>query len=152
MQTQRQMVKHGGPYARVQITFPKSEGRTKQSFAEQCEINNIMARHQKTGALTHINQHQAQYGFATSNDFTESMRIVKTAQDMFNALPSNIRTRCGNDPGNFLEFVQDPENIEEMQKLGLIPEQQASEKPPEAKKTEPPTTATPAVAETPPEE
>jgi len=149
MTTARQLVKHGGPYARVQITFPKNEGRTKESFAEQCEINNIMARHQKTGALTHINKHQAQYGFATSNDFAESMRIVKTAQDMFNALPSNIRTRCANDPGQFLDFVQNPENELEMQKLGLIPEQEGSEQPPEPTKTEPPT---PAIAETPAEE
>ncbi len=149
MQTQRVYVKHGGPYARVQIKFPKGEGKTKQSFAGECEINNIIARHQKTGAISHINQHQAQYGFATSNDFAESMRIVKTAQHMFNALPSNIRTRCGNDPGNFLEFVQDPENELEMQKLGLIAEKKPPESPQEEKKTEPPT---PAIADKPKED
>ncbi len=146
MQTQRQFVKHGGPYARVQIKFAKT-GRTKQSFAEQCEINNIMARHQKTGALTHINQHQAQYGFATSNDFAESMRIVKTAQDMFNALPSNIRNRCANDPGQFLEFVQNPENEPEMQKLGLIPENEPPEKTQETQTTDTPTPTIPETKE-----
>jgi len=142
--TQRQLVKHGGPYARVQITFPKKEGRTKQSFADQCEINNIMARHQKTGALTHINQHQAQYGFATSSDFAESMRIVKTAQDMFNALPSNIRNRCANDPAQFLDFVQDPANELEMQNFGLIPENNPSETPSDEQTTD---TPAPAIAE-----
>ena len=141
MQTQRQYVRHGGPYKKVQIKFPK-EGRTKQSFAGQCEINNIMARHQKTGALTHINQHQAQYGFATSEDFSESMRIVKTAQDMFNALPSNIRNRCANDPGQFLDFVQNPDNKAEMQKLGLIPDNKPPETTQEEKKTDTPDPAT----------
>ena len=144
----RRYTNHNGPFKRVQITFPKT-GRTKQSFSQQCEINNIMARHQKTGALTHINQHQAQYGFATSNDFSESMRIVKTAQDMFNALPSNIRTRCANDPGQFLEFVQNPENEAEMQKLGLIPTPEPQE-PPEAPSGEQKTdTPTPAIADKP---
>ena len=146
MNTLREYIHHGGPYLKVAIKFPK-QGRTKQSFANQCEINNIMARHQRGIANTHINQHQAQYGFATSNDFADSMRIVKTAQDMFNALPSNIRTRCGNDPGNFLEFVQDPENLDEMQKLGLIPDKQGSEDPPEPKKTEPPTSDIPDLAQ-----
>ncbi len=143
MTTQRAYVHHGGPYARVQLKFPKGEGRTKQSFADQCEINNIMARHQKGIANTHINQHQAQYGFATSHDFSESLRIVKTAQDMFDALPSNIRTRCGNDPGQFLAFVQDPENKAEMQKLGLIPENKTPEKASDDKTTDTPTPTIP---------
>ncbi len=149
---ERKYTNHAGPFKRVQIKFPESEGRTKQSFTEQCEINNIMARHQKTGAITHLNQHGANYGFATSHDFSESMRIVKTAQDMFNGLPSSIRSRFANDPGLFLDFVQDPDNEAEMRKLGILsPEQenQAPEIPQEPKKTEPPTTPTPALAEEP---
>ncbi len=149
---ERKYTNHAGPFRRVQIKFPETEGRTKQSFTEQCEINNIMARHQKTGAITHLNQHGANYGFATSHDFSESMRIVKTAQDMFNGLPSSIRSRFANDPGLFLDFVQDAENEAEMRKLGILPtepEEQATEEPSEAKKTEPPTKATPPVAEEP---
>ncbi len=104
---------------RVQINFPKDEGRTKQSFTEQCEINNIMARHQQGVAITHLNKNAANYGFATSHDFAESMRIVKTAQDMFDGLPSTIRNRFANDPGQFLDFVQDADNRKEGEKLGI---------------------------------
>ncbi len=140
--------RHYQPRERVQLSFPK-QGRTKQSFKDECDINNIMAKYQKTGALAHVNKHAAEYGFATSNDFSESMRIVTQAQDMFDGLPSSIRNRFANDPAQFLDFVQDTNNEKEMQELGLLPkvvaEVQAEalktppeDKPPEKKTETPP--------------
>ncbi len=97
------------------------KSKTKQSFKKECDINEILAKYQRTGALSHFNQHSAEYGFATSLDFAESMRVVKTGQEMFDALPSSVRNRFGNDPAAFLEFVQDDEkNHDEMVELGLI--------------------------------
>jgi len=92
----------------------------KQSFKDECDINKIMAKYQKSGAITHFNRHAPQYGFATSNDFSESMRIVTEAQEMFSELPSKIRTRFANQPEQFLDFVQDPANEAEMRTLGLM--------------------------------
>ncbi len=93
---------------------------TKQSFKKETDINFIMQRFQRTGAISHFNQHSAEYGYATSLDFAESMRVVTTGQEMFDALPSSIRNRFGNDPGLFLEFVQDDANAAEMVELGLV--------------------------------
>lgn len=93
---------------------------TKQSFNKECEINNIVAKHQVTGAVSHVNQYGGEYGFATSLDFAESMRIVVQAQDMFDDLPSSIRNKFANDPALFLDFVQDDENVEEMREMGLV--------------------------------
>ncbi len=111
--------RHNQPRDRVQITFAK-KGRTKQSFKDECDINQIMAKYQKTGALAHVNQHGAEYGFATSDDFATSMRIVTQAQEMFDGLPSTIRTRFANDPAQFLDFVQDANNKDQMVDMGLI--------------------------------
>ncbi len=141
----RKFIRHGGPYNKVAITFPK-EGRTKQSFTQECDINNIMAKYQKTGALAHVNKHQAQYGFATSEDFSQAMRTVTLAQQMFDDLPSSIRNKFNNNPGAFLDFVQDDENIDEARTLGLTktppkdepnPDKQHLEPEPPEKKTEP---------------
>ncbi len=145
--TKLRYTSHAGPFTKVSITFPK-KGRTKQSFKDECDINNIMAKYQKTGALAHVNTYQQQYGFATSVDFSEAMRLVTTAQDMFDGLPSSIRTRFANDPGQFLDFVQNADNDAEMQKLGLIAKKRPSESPPDGQKTD---TPTPAIAETQPE-
>ena len=38
---------------------------------------------------------------------------------MFAELPSSLRTKFENKIGNFLNFVQDENNLEEMQELGL---------------------------------
>lgn len=80
-----------------------------------------MAKYQKTGAITHFTRHSPEYGFATSEDFSESMRVVATAQTMFAELPSSIRNRFENEPQQFLAFVQDDANAEEMVELGLAP-------------------------------
>ncbi len=140
MITPNNIIYHNTPRKRQQISFPK-KGRTKQSFKDECDINQIMAKYQKTGAMAHINQHGGNYAFATSLDFSEAMRLVTQAQDMFDGLPSSIRNRFANDPAQFLDFVQDANNIDEMAELGLIETEQASEIPPEAKKTDTPTPA-----------
>jgi len=142
MITTNNIIYHNTPRNRVQIHFP-GKGRTKQSFTKECDINNIMARYQKTGAIAHFNKHAANYSFATSLDFSEAMRLVTTAQDMFNGLPSTIRTRFANDPAQFLEFVQDANNTEEMEKLGLIEKTQPPERTSDEKKTDTPTADTP---------
>jgi len=92
---------------------------TKQSFTKECDINNIMKKYQKTGAIDHVNKHEASYGYATSDDFTASMNIVAKGQTMFEELPSTIREKFEHDPAKFLDFVQDEKNIKEMQELGL---------------------------------
>ncbi len=94
--------------------------RTKLSMQAECDINNIMAKYQKSGAISHVNQHEADYGFASGDDFSESMRVITIAQDMFDHLPSSIRTRFGNSPAQFLDFVQDADNEAEAIELGLV--------------------------------
>ncbi len=92
---------------------------TKQSFTKECDINNIMRKYQKTGAIEHVNKNQGSYGYATAHSFQEALEIVEKGEKMFKELPSSIRTKFENDPAQFLDFVQDPANIEEMQELGL---------------------------------
>ncbi len=107
------------PRHRVQIEFAE-KGMTKQSFAKECDINNIMARYQKTGAVSHFSSHQGEYGFASGLTFTEAMMTVTKAQQLFAGLPSKVRNRCGNDPAYFLDFVQDEANAVELVELGLM--------------------------------
>lgn len=94
---------------------------THQSEAPACDINNIMKKYEKTGILEHRNTFEGKYGDFTDApmDYHESMNSVLAAQQMFSSLPSKIRSRFGNDPGAFVDFVGNPENIEELQKMGL---------------------------------
>ncbi len=92
---------------------------TKQSMAKECDINQIMLKAQKGAAITHFNRRNAEYGDATGESFTEAMNLIVDAQKMFSELPSSIRSKFGNDPASFLDFVQDEDNAEEMVELGL---------------------------------
>ena len=109
------------PYTREAVQIDAGgESRTKQSFKKECDINLIMAKYQKTGAITHFNKHQQNYGMADGQTFQDAMNLVCEAQEMFNDLPSSIRSRFGNDPAAFLDFVQNEENADEMARMGLI--------------------------------
>lgn len=100
------------PYTQktVSIDFSKTKSRTKQSHAKECDINQIMAKFQKTGIVTHLANYQGQYGDITSMDFKEAMDTVVRAQGMFDDLPSSIRNRFANDPTQFMDFIQNPTN------------------------------------------
>jgi len=104
------------PYA---ITFDPSEGMTKQSFRDECNINKIMAKFQRTGLLNHYAKHAPQYMDIPAIDYADALNIIAEAESMFEELPSTVRAKFENDPEKFLEFVQDPENLEEMREMGL---------------------------------
>ncbi len=125
---------------RVPVVSPCGDGAAQQQFKEDCDVNTIMQRYQKTGAIDHVSKHQPEYGFATANNYHESMNVITTANSMFNDLPSKIRNEFSNNPEAFLRFVQDPKNAERAIELGiaLSPKaaEQAASEPPGAAKTD----------------
>ncbi len=115
----------------VRVRTPQgTEGGAKQSFKKECDINNIMAKYQKTGVVMHLNERLPQYGFAPELDFRTSMELVAKADEQFAALPWKIRDRFQNDPGKFLAFCENPDNRSEAALLGLLkPEEPSTESP-----------------------
>lgn len=104
---------------RVQVVFDESEGRTKQAMRDECDINMIMKKFIKTGAVEHGNKFAGDYGYASSVSFHDAMNLISKGESMFSELPAAIRIRFNNDVPSFLDFVQDPANAEEMVSLGL---------------------------------
>ncbi len=111
-----------GPKKRVGLSCP-SPGRTKQSMAAECDINNIMAKYDKTGLLDFVNEHQPNYGDCVGVDFANALGTVARARDMFAQLPGQVRQDFNNDPEEFFDFVNDPENHDEAVEMGLIVEE-----------------------------
>nr|QJB19140.1 MAG: internal scaffolding protein [Microvirus sp.] len=103
-----------------EISFPPDSKVTKQSFGPECDINTIMARYQSTGEMPVLNQVAPQYLDLDQTDFQAAMEVVAGAQSLFADLPSAIRTRFHNDPGEFLAFTSNPANRPEMQALGML--------------------------------
>ena len=109
---------------RVTIAFGK-ETRTKQSFKKECDINNIMAKFQKNRIIDHINQNQKRFGDLTGYDFAQAQNTLAEANSMYEELPSLVRAEFSG-PGEFLDFVQNPENVQKMVELGLANERPES--------------------------
>lgn len=110
------------------------DGRTKQSFAEESNINLIMKKYEKTGMLDHFNRFQGHYGsFIDAPDYHTSMNAIRAAGEMFMEIPATIRAKFDNDPAIFLAFVQDEANTEEMVKMGLAKAPPKEATPPKAK-------------------
>lgn len=97
----------------------KEPSRTKQEFAEEADINNIMERYTFTGQLPE--GVTGTYGdFSEMGTFHEAQEIVAKAQQQFEALPGPVRDRFDHDPAKMLEFVHDPKNYDEARALGLL--------------------------------
>lgn len=105
---------------RVQKSFLKPS-MTDQSHKTTCDINHILHKYRQTGLLTHVSRYNGDYRDLTTlpSDYHSALNQVLSAQESFNSLPSNIRLRFSNDPGEFLSFVSDPANLDEMVNLGL---------------------------------
>lgn len=105
---------------RPMIDCSKDVKRTRQEFKDECDINKIIARHSKTGIISHIASGKPVYGdFASIGNYQDSMNTVLAAQEAFAALPASLRKRFDNDPSIFLDFVDDPRNASELVELGL---------------------------------
>lgn len=94
--------------------------RTQQQFKDDCDINVIIKRAQKTGVLP-MTQQNLQYGdFTNLTDYQTSLNKVIEAQHKFEKLPSDVREKFLNNPGLFVEFASKPENEEQLIKMGLL--------------------------------
>jgi len=96
--------------------------RTKQSFLAECDINNIIKAFKVTGQIRHINEKAASGAFIDlpePQEFQDALHAVKAAHVSFMALPAHTRSRFGNDPAQFLDFMSDPSNQDEIIKMGL---------------------------------
>jgi phage internal scaffolding protein len=102
------------------------ESMTHQSAKEECDINNIMKKWERTGIVDHQNRFQGQYADFTNvpENYQESLNAVLEADEMFMTLPAKIRARFGNDPGAFLDFATDPDNQEAIVEMGLATKKQ----------------------------
>lgn len=97
---------------------------TQQHFKDDSDINNIMARYQKTGVLvdplTQTTRKPMFDDFSDLGDFRDHQQAVIEAQDMFMELPSKLRARFANDPAELLQWLSDPANKDEAIELGLF--------------------------------
>lgn len=97
------------------------ESLTKQSFKDECDLNNLVKRF-GVGTPIPVPSRMPTYGdFTGISDYRSALDAILAADDVFMALPPNIRERFENDPAALVDFCSDPSNRSEAMELGLIP-------------------------------
>lgn len=103
---------------------------TRQEFAEECDINTIMERYEKGGAISHVNRHEPRYLDTTLYPGLQaSMDLFREAAREFNALPAQVRREFDNDPQKFVDFASDSANVDKLREWGLAEPLPEAEKP-----------------------
>ncbi|QCQ84992.1 internal scaffolding protein [Blackfly microvirus SF02] len=113
------------------ITMPGGPSLTRQDYADECDINQIMAKYEVSGVVpTHLNPGEPRYLDVTDvPDLVQAMEILDQAQTAFMTLTAKVRREFDNDPAKFVEFAQDPANVEQMRTWGLTAPEKPADKP-----------------------
>lgn len=92
---------------------------TSQAMTDEVNINKIMARVLKgQPVLTSVGE--PFYGDVSEfGGLQEAIIKVQEADDLFAQYPAELREKFENDPVKFVEFMEDPENLDEAIELGL---------------------------------
>ena len=103
------------------MTVNDQPSLTRQEFKEEVNVNSIIRKYQKTGMLTHVRNNPGAYMDLTNKpDYEVALQTVIDANNQFNTLPSEIRKKFGNDPGELIAYLSDPRNHDEAVELGLL--------------------------------
>jgi phage internal scaffolding protein len=92
----------------------------QQHFKDECDINNILRQFNITGLLPQSPLSPRYGDFSGISDYHTALNRVIAAQDEFDALPAQIRSRFDNDPQKLIEFLGNEENRPEAETLGLV--------------------------------
>lgn len=101
------------------------KSRTRQEFLKESLTTTIIDRFTKTGILSAtVNaERQARFGDFSEmpNDSLELATRIKDIESDFMSLPSSMRSKFGNSPLAFVNFITDPCNRSKAEEIGILP-------------------------------
>ncbi len=98
---------------------------TQQQFKDEADINYIVSMYDSTGVMPtyHGDGQPAQPMFGDFANLPDNAQDVYNqmlaAKADFDNLPLDVRKRFNYDPAAFLDFAEDPNNIDELVAMGL---------------------------------
>lgn len=118
---------------RVRTRFTK-KSLCQKHFRDECDINKIMSRFEKTGEIQMRGGRPFFGDFSDGTDFLEAQNRIIEAETLFMDLPAKTRALFQNEPAIMFQFLSDPKNQEEAYRLGLAIRPETGDK--ERKRTE----------------
>lgn len=110
------------------LTCPE-ETLTQQNTAEETDINYIVATFTRTGILPQASVAPTYGDFSGVSDYREALELIQQADNAFNSLPAATRAHFGNNPAEYLNFIENSTDVDLAAKLGIIDQMPMSEPP-----------------------
>lgn len=108
-----------------------TEDMTKQEFKDECDVNRIVARFEKTGLITHLAKGVPSYADVSQmGNYQEALNTVMAAEDWFMGLPASIRNEWNNDPAQLLDAMHDKDQHPRLIELGILEAAEGAVSPP----------------------
>jgi len=105
---------------KVTVQFNEEDFLTEQHHRDTVNIHSILKRFEITGIMDHVNQYEGQYvEMLDPPDYHEAQNKIAMIDDMFMTLPASLRREFENDPGKFVEYMNNPDNYEDIIEKGL---------------------------------
>lgn len=98
------------------------ESKTLQSEFESTTIDWYLKRYSANGVDPFADRLMgARFGdFSNYESFLTAQTRLARVRQGFDALPAEVRARFGNNINQFMEFVTNPNNVEELKSMGLV--------------------------------
>lgn len=96
----------------------------QQQFKDESDINVLFGKYLETGEIPQIDNLRNWGDTEGLYDFQETMNALVAAQQDFSQLPARVKNRFDNDPAKLITFLNDPENRDEAEFLGLVNKRQ----------------------------
>ncbi len=97
-----------------------TDGRTKQSEKDACDVNLIVAKFERTGLVDHLAGGLPSFQDVSEiGDYRSAIENVRKVDEYFQGLPAAVRTRFDNDAASFMEYLESGGDEDDMRELGL---------------------------------
>lgn len=96
------------------LSCPPEEGMTQQHFKDECDINYLLRHYNDIPCPPPVYGDCSKY-----TDLQSAIDLINVAKEDFQNVPSEIRARFSNNPVEFFNFCNNPDNLEELRNLGL---------------------------------
>jgi len=109
-------------HPKVNFDPKKDKSLTNQADMDSADINKIMDKFAKTGQILDngVTRNPVYGDFTEVPNYHEALSAVRRTEQAFSLLPAKVRNRFQNDPQQLIDFMQDPKNLAEAEKLGII--------------------------------
>ena len=95
-----------------------TDGMTEQHHTDSCDINKILAQFMETGIMPQTKAN-TQYADVSEVNFQDMQNTLATAKTLFEELPEQVKEKFNNEMHTFLHFAENPDNLQEMEEMGL---------------------------------